>query len=226
MCFNAETSIAAFIVGLLCCIYIFTRGVTNNIVYDKVLGIVLFFIVIMQLLEYFLWKNQDCGNVNQIVTIVLIIALYLQPVINYIVKYKYYPELRKYNKIPIIVVVFTIVTILMLKELIQNKEKLCSTKDKQSCRLAWGSIKYLATNNTLLLIIGAVLYFTLFYIPRLFIKEKLYQYRVFSHYIGIVSLFVALVVSVYYKGRGFYDIFGSLWCFLAVAIGLTGVIGI
>lgn len=210
-------------------IYILKRGIDNNIKDDKIIGILLFIVVLMQLLEYFLWKNQDCGNINQIVTILIIVLLYVQATFIYFLNDRYYSKVIKNKNIHIgLIILFSIITLIILKELIDNKNKLCSKRDNGSCRIVWGSFKYLAENKNILLILFVILYLLILFIPRLYInKDKIfYKDKPFTNNAGLVGFIIALIIAIYYKGKYFYDILGSLWCFLAVSIGLFGVLNI
>ena len=135
MCFNAESSIAAFTFAILCSIYLIIRGFKLNDKNDKTTGMILIFIANMQLLEYFLWKNQNCGNVNQILTILIVIAISLQAFSTFFISNYYYPNHLNKTIYYIPVVLFILVILLILNELIKNKNKLCTLKDKNSCRL-------------------------------------------------------------------------------------------
>ena len=67
MCFNEKISMNVFIFGILCSLYLINRGIKKNNGNDKLYGILLILISFMQLIEYFLWKNQkSCNKINQI----------------------------------------------------------------------------------------------------------------------------------------------------------------
>ena len=227
MCFNAETSIGAFTFGILCSAYIIKRGFDLNNNDDKIMGIILILVSLVQLIEYFLWKYPDCGNINQIFTIMIIFVLFLQPIGIYFLNKYYYKELNNYIILYIPVILFLLVTIMILIELIKNKKKLCSKKDKNSCRLVWGSLRYLGDNKLFLLLCFSILYFFIMIIPRLIINKKLFiSDKPIKYNIVIILTIFALLISTYYKGEKFYEIFGSLWCFLALSYGLFGVLNI
>ena len=63
--------------------------------------------------------------------------------------------------------------------------------------------------------------------PRLVINKKLVMYdRPISNNFILITILTSLLFTIYYKGKKFYQIFGSLWCFLAVAYGLVFILKI
>jgi hypothetical protein len=75
MCYSSEVSIGTFTGVTAICIYLWFR---NNKI-DRAVSLILFVIGFMQLLEWILWENQDCNAINQAVTAILPVYLYLQP---------------------------------------------------------------------------------------------------------------------------------------------------
>ena len=77
MCFNKETSIGAFIIGILCaCILIF-RGVRGGNYTDITSGMLLIVITFMQIIEYVLWDNTTCDKKNRIASYFLFVSNFL-----------------------------------------------------------------------------------------------------------------------------------------------------
>jgi hypothetical protein len=77
MCYSAESSIGTFLFVTLICIYLWKKG--KNIY--KAISIILFVIALMQLLEFFIWKNIECDSKNQFISFFIPIILFLQPLI-------------------------------------------------------------------------------------------------------------------------------------------------
>jgi len=73
MCFNAPVSLTAFIIGAVGSIRLFTLGY-------KAEALFYFWVVLMQLVEYFLWKNQPCNKTNLRVTNAGMFINHLEPV--------------------------------------------------------------------------------------------------------------------------------------------------
>jgi hypothetical protein len=70
-------SIIAFTVGVIGSIFVYSLGK----VYDKILGLWFMFISCMQLVDFFLWRNQKCDLINYITSIAGIILNHLQPIV-------------------------------------------------------------------------------------------------------------------------------------------------
>lgn len=74
MCYNKEVSITSFIVGAGLSILVYKRGDK----YDKHVACFLFTIALMQLAEYFMWIDQECGITNHNASTMASFILYLQ----------------------------------------------------------------------------------------------------------------------------------------------------
>jgi hypothetical protein len=53
MCWNAPVSLASFIISLILCAYIWQRNLQN----DKALAIFIVWFSLMQLFEFFMWRD-------------------------------------------------------------------------------------------------------------------------------------------------------------------------
>ncbi len=76
MCYSPESSITTFLIVLGVCVYLWLRGGNVN----KTIAIILFFISLMQLIEFFIWKNLECTDTNKYISLLIPITLFLQPV--------------------------------------------------------------------------------------------------------------------------------------------------
>jgi len=76
MCFSEQMSIIAFSVGMIGSILVYSLGK----IYDKIVGLWIGFVSCMQLVDFFLWRNQTCNRINYITSIVGIILNHLQPI--------------------------------------------------------------------------------------------------------------------------------------------------
>ena len=85
MCFNKESSISTFISGSILSLLLYLEG--NK--YDKMIAIFCFVFGIMQLSEFFMWLDQDCGNINHYGSILGDIALNFQPLSILLLGYYY-----------------------------------------------------------------------------------------------------------------------------------------
>ena len=100
MCFDEETSLGVFSIGLTSSIILLRNGITNKNKSDIFFSCVTFLISLMQLNEYFLWRNQKCDNKNKFWSIMIIFVLYLQPIISILLLKKlYYSNIFLQNNI-------------------------------------------------------------------------------------------------------------------------------
>ena len=81
MCINEKVSMTAFITCTIASLYLFYR---NN-KYDRWVAIFFFYIGLMQLLEYFMWIDQECKGLNQISTDIGFWHNIFQPVASFVI---------------------------------------------------------------------------------------------------------------------------------------------
>ena len=77
MCFSANISLLAFILGIIGSILVFTLGGPSN----KIISLFFAFVSSMQLIEYFLWKHQVCDNYNKLLSKIGMWLNHMQPVV-------------------------------------------------------------------------------------------------------------------------------------------------
>ena len=77
MCYSPKSSLLTFIAVFSVCIYLWIKDGNVN----KSIAIILFFISLMQIVEFFIWLNIECSNANKFISLFIPILLYLQPVI-------------------------------------------------------------------------------------------------------------------------------------------------
>ena len=61
MCYDAKTSINVFLFSFVISLFLFWR----NYPLDRFIAFIFFFIMIMQIIEYFMWIDQDCKKSNR-----------------------------------------------------------------------------------------------------------------------------------------------------------------
>jgi hypothetical protein len=77
MCYSAEVSLGTFTFVALGAAFLWMRDKPL----DRAIGLLLLSVALMQLVEFFLWKNVECGPANTFWTRMLPIALLLQPLL-------------------------------------------------------------------------------------------------------------------------------------------------
>jgi hypothetical protein len=84
MCYNATVSATTFLATAAVCLVLWWR----NRAYDRPIALILFFISLMQAVEWGLWLNLECNTVNKLLTAFIPILLYAQPLfLNAVVGY-------------------------------------------------------------------------------------------------------------------------------------------
>ncbi len=78
MCYSAEVSATTFLIGVGAAAYIFL-GMGSRA--DKLIGLFLAYVALMQGIEYLLWSTQDCGEAHKIVSYAGMWFSHLQPVV-------------------------------------------------------------------------------------------------------------------------------------------------
>ena len=238
MCFNATSSLIAFSISLLCSIYLIYSGNKTHNNVDIFAGIVTFMIGLMQLLEFILWKNQDCNWINKYASMSIPVVLYLQIIVFHLAyKYLYNATSPIYDKVYIIMnILFAIYVICLLVWL--SDQKLCSRPSTNSCRLVWApfekllNYKYGSYNVGWILVLLGFLFYIQFGIPltELPYSQKSFPLHKYNYpirnifpYITIIAAFVYTIVT---DGKRMVDTFGSLWCFLCVSYGIVAIMHI
>ena len=224
MCVDATTSMIAFSVSVVCS-YLLWNGTKN----DQFFSVGVFLIGLIQLNEFFLWRNQTCGLLNHLFSLSILVILWLQSVVMLTVFYLFYPV----RVIPPLVtdvylVLCTTFTAYLLYVLHQSR--LCSRP--KGCRLAWSAYTHLS-KDPLLLWIHFLFYFIpffIFFVETIFLhRDDALRYKV--RYAFLPFTFTLAIAFGIYKGfltspLSYADVFGSLWCFLSVALGIIGVLHI
>jgi hypothetical protein len=241
MCFNQTTSLTAFTISLICFIYLLYYGIKKNNKYDIFAAIVTIVIGLMQLLEFFLWRSQNCSQTNHNLSLLIIVLLYLQCIIGPISATLLFSSIKgNYLSYFVIAlcIIFSIITFYALKWL--NKEHLCSRPTKNSCRLAWAP--YVAFQKSLkgflYFLSFSSLYSILFYysfligffnfnnnFTKISINFEPLKYPIRYLFLPITYL-LSVLYAFYYEGKNYIDILGSFWCFSAVAFGIISCLHI
>ena len=175
-------------------------------------------------------------------SLLIIALLFIQGVGACIVYYYLYPAHRFVNRkiVNIYLFAYTCFFIYMMQYL--NKFKLCSKPSATSCRLQWAPYSVLATHNVPMIIIHLAFYaFAGIIIGAETINSNfadVMKYKVRYSILPIV--FLASILYVLYKEIShaqqflknpfifldYIDVFGSVFCFSAVILGIVSVLHI
>ena len=124
MCYSATTSFLTFTIMAISTIYLIYRNYPN----DRWFAIVFISAGLMQLLEYFMWKDQSCGRMNHLATIGALLLLLIQPIAVLIGAYYFGDLIFDKNKLaPIIWIYGIIIGIFGINWInYASKKRLCS----------------------------------------------------------------------------------------------------
>jgi len=243
MCFNSTTSLVAFIVSVACSIYLYVNGINNSNNCDIFFSAVVFLIGCMQLIEYFLWENQDCNSIlNHNFSLLIMVLLTLQGIVSCIVYYRLYPTNRYFNKTFVMFYLFIYFCFFIYMMNYLKNFKLCSTPSSKSCRLKWAPYDVLAKNNMPMLVIHLALYAAAGIIVGIEILNNnltdVFKYKM--RYAVLPVVFSLSILYVVFKEINlsiklfnnplffleYADVFGSVFCFSAVLLGIISVLHI
>ncbi len=188
MCVDAKSSLNTFFIGFL-------SGITLIHMNDSEIGMFIISISLMQLAEYFMWKDMNCENgLNKLGNILGIICIYLQ-IFNFKVPHSYYNW----------IVIFFMLTRLCSYV---SKGQPCSTETNKG-HLEWGSWDLKKNDAYSILLVLAYFFF-------LFIKD-LGVYSTLYKLLYVLSLIYTLNIS----GSNVYDVtkWSSLWCYIGNLLG-------
>lgn len=239
MCFDAQTSLATFSISILTSSYLYYLSLKEKSKNGKLFSATIILIGLMQLLEYFIWKNQECNMTNHNLSLLVLVLITIQPILGL----NYYNYLFKsFNQTLVIVYsfVYIFLTTYIIKKL--NKVKQCSKPTKESCRLHWDSfkkfVKYFPKNICLL-------FFVLYFGPQLLMffdliknhTKDVIKFPIRHIFLPLTFLITLVYVSmqksitkkmlteptIYLEHT---DAWGSMWCFMAVFLGIVSVLKI
>jgi len=103
MCYSAEVSLAAYLVGLYGCSILWQHNLKSEAVFYG-------WVVQMQLIEYLMWLNHDCGSNNREITKWGIIINHLEPFVLWLA-IMYFQQVTLPRWLNVAMVLFGLVTI-------------------------------------------------------------------------------------------------------------------
>lgn len=195
MCFNAEVSIGAYLIGIFGCYYLYTKGLIAEAIFYA-------WVAHMQLIEYFLWKNQPCYQDSEIteknikISKTGIIVNHLEPFILW-GAILYFSAKKLPNTLNYFMIIFAIITYNYVKSVYKDKCTTIIEESKPHLYWEWNDTK-----------IGGI-----YYIIFLFVLMILSIYGLNNGVKHATIVFIAYIIShiVYGKKR----VIGSMWCFIA-----------
>jgi len=195
MCFNEQVSLGTYIIGLIGVILLYK----NNYIPEAIFYA---WVIQMQLIEYFLWKNQPCQGeseeINKKISVVGIIVNHLEPIVLWIAVLLFGKKLPK--SINMLMLGFVIATVLYTKNSLDENE--CTTVTPESSpHLFWKWNKDEKTHGA---------YYLYFLIALVVLS--LYGLKE-NGMNNAVIIFLSFILSIIIYGKK--HTVGAMWCFAA-----------
>lgn len=198
MCFSSESSLSAFLLGIISSILLIYFGSKKYNKENTVFGLYFIYVSFMQLFDYLFWIDLDNKNkINEKVSLIASLFIFCQPLVLFIIKSIIFKNIN-FSLISIINFFYIIsVSIDYTKFLNNEKNKIIYVKDKH---LYWPWKKYQ----------NLYFYFILLLLNVFYLTNLKYSFLIF-----ILGTFFILISNLYFK----YNI-GEVWCFFVVLIPL------
>ena len=202
MCYNAKSSFFTYISSLILSLALFSQG--NK--YDKTIAIFSLTFGHMQLVEYLMWIDQDCGRINHFATVLGHIVFMLEP-LSLVVAGYLYNSLNIPKNYLILLIILSIIPLLYVIFInMKNKTQLCS-KEEQSGHLEWNFVN---GNTERWPLVIKLLYILILILPWIFLKDMRKG--------GLMFL---ILVSTYAYSKFNFKQWESMWCLIANFVPLV-----
>ena len=202
MCYSAESSITSFIIGGSACSYLLLSN--NN--YNKHIGLFFFSVLLIQLVEFFLWIDQDCGWLNNMASRSINFVLTIQICCLFLGAYLFNTIYISKNTLKILIFISTLFLLFNLYPFFETSNR-CSRPYTDNS-LKWD--KFEKTDNLYNKIYNVSQYFYLLsflIIPLLFKKI----------WIGLLILILSFT-SFFTTRYANIESYTSRWCYFSAFI--------
>jgi hypothetical protein len=193
MCYNKEVSIGTYILGLAGCYNLYV-----NYNY-KIEAIFFAWIVQMQLIEYVLWENQSCNDINKSTTKIGVLVNHTEPIVLWLaILFLSTKELPNY--VNLLMIAFVIITIFYTKYVLDDN---CTTVTPSSSpHLMW---KWNYQD-----------YFQIYY-PFFLLCLNLLAINGIEngYYLAIIITLAFMISKIIYDKK---KVIGAMWCFIAAFV--------
>lgn len=202
MCFNKEVSITTYIIGMLGSLYLYNEGhIPEAFFYGWVIQ--------MQLIEFILWKHQECNNlsnqdidstINKQVTRIGILINHLEPIVLWLAII-YFSNKKIPHWVHQMMLIYIILTV--IPTTVAFKTTNCTTITKDSGNhlyWEWNDIKY--TGPYYMFFLATLIILSLYGLKKGIINAT------------VISLAFVISIILYYKTKTV----GAMWCFIAAFV--------
>jgi len=202
MCYNKETSIFIYIIGITVSAILYFTGDK----YDKHIALFAFVFIHIQLAEFFMWYDEDCKKgINNIATYSAIIILALQSISIIIGAIIFKTTNIPNNILYTILSVFILAVFYTIFSNIELSQKKCSKNKKDHPHLIW-DVNLYDKNH----VIVTILYY-LIYLIFLFFKD-------FNKGIVVLIILILLLFNSLYNTTKYIREYESMWCLKSVSL--------
>ncbi len=197
MCFSAEVSLLTFTIGTVFSILIFQFKEPSY----KIFAGYLFYVSLMQLIEFLLWTHQVCDDYNRKTSIAGMFLSHLQPIILAILMVSFYKQSNNMKLYILVISILYLIFIIPYSMKFLKDENIQCTLKERNPHLIWNW----TVNNNNETIIAYIFYFIsvttllLFGIP----DKKLAILFTVLHTLTLITSYI-------FYARPY---FGSIWCF-------------
>lgn len=210
MCFSENISLGTFILGIIGSVLCISLGRIT----DKIVGYALGFAVLMQGIEYLLWRHQICDEYNRAISITGMWLNNLQPII-----YGWVVLLCNYKIImfdaiivQLAMLIYALVAIPYSLEFLRNDlGQQCTIKGEDThLEWKWNNLPYGASFVYSMYLLSVSIIFIFGFPTRMQ---------------GLIAAFIAIVsyIATYFIYS--YKSLGSLWCFFAAFLPIIYYLG-
>ena len=158
MCYSAESSIENYISISLLSILLYIYGDK----YSRHVASFFFVVGHMQLAEYFMWIDQDCGITNEVGTLFAILVLMCQALVPLLGGYIFDTIKVSPRYIFIICSIFTVAWLISMVNYKLQYRNICSLQKKGTTHLGW---HFYESHYSLRFYAGIIAYFILLILP-------------------------------------------------------------
>ena len=191
MCYSEEVSLFTFLFGIFSSILCLTVNTPEY----KIIGIFFIFVILVQLIQYLLWKHQICDDINKSLSLTQMIIVNLQPIILLSLIFIFKKDNFIKNKNFLITVIVSYLAIIIPYTIKYINDQNCIIKNEENHLIwKWVQQKY------------NVIVYAIFILVLVLISLssgiKSFPYIIF------ISYFISFII--------YYDkpYIGEMWCFL------------
>jgi len=201
MCFSKEVSLTTFSLGFVFSIILYFRTKLTDI---KIIALSLLYVSLMQFVEFLLWMNQNCDELNKTISYVGMALNHLQPVV--LAGLILYMS-KKPNTIGIIIVTLVYLSVFIPYSLeYKNIEDLrCSVKREGNPHIVWNWNNLKNNMYVYALFLSAIVI-----LPFLGFASKSIAYNASAY------LIISFTISLLVYER--YEAIGSTWCLFTALV--------